>query len=704
MVDFLLELNSEEIPARFLVEEVKLREPFAVMLENVGLPDAPFVTFDAPRRIAFLVRNLEPTLPERSEEIRGPKTTAPADVVAKFQARYDNAAFSVAETPKGAFHIATLTTPPIPLAQALAPAIADFIMTYPWPKSMTWGDTTLRWVRPLRRIVAMLDDQVLPGGGFLGHGDHPAGYVTDTTGPRILAYSNLSLGRLGLNGAPDVSVTPATYQGILKENGIIVDNQDRLRKMNEWACSLCEKNRVPVPKGFPMDPTNILLDMHVSKLVDYPAPFIGRIDAEFMHLPAPIIKTVMAVHQKYFATEHTDGALAPYFVGVANRVDPNVPQGIVQGNERVLRARLSDAAFFWETDLKQPLESYNEHLKTRTFHAGLAALGLDATVYGKVQRMQALAPVVAGLVQGVDLPKLLRAVTLSKADLATGMVGEFPELQGQVGSFYAHHQGEDPDIVNALATQYRLEHYSTQLSSRFWGDFPLATALALVDRLDSLLSFFAAGEKTTGSKDPYGLRRLAYGIVGLVVGNPHIPSFDVASVKNNAMMHHYPEAQKSFSESVFQDVQAFLLDKTITVLTENADIPLDIIRTVAPQGTSVDLALLAIKAKALADFPHRETLQATIIRLKGLCGDDTAPVDAALLRDPLEQQVYHDMQALPPKTFPVTKESETLNLQALVSLSPSVNAMLDALRINDPEYGTNRRALVQGLLGRYTAF
>ncbi len=698
MVDFLLELNSEEIPARFLVEDVRRNVLFGDFLAKFGFADASFVSFDAPRRIAFWVSDLPATLPPRSEEIRGPKTTAPADVVAKFREKYADAVFSVTETPKGAFHIATLTTPPIPLAQALAPAIADFIMTYPWPKSMTWGDTTLRWVRPLRRIVAMLDDQVLPGGLFLGHGDHPAGYVTDTTGPRILPYSNLSLGRLGLNGAPDVPVTPLTYQDALRQHGIIASSRERRHHMISLVVNQCKQHR-----GIMFSPDTYLF-MEVNGLIDHPAPFIGQIDAEFMHLPAPIIKTVMAVHQKYFATQHGDGALAPYFVGVANRVDPDVPQGIVQGNERVLRARLSDAAFFWETDLKQPLESYNEHLKTRTFHAGLAALGLDATVYGKVQRMLALAPVVAGLVQGVDLPKLLRAVTLSKADLATGMVGEFPELQGQVGSFYAHHQGEDPDIVNALATQYRLEHYSTQLSSRFWGDFPLATALALVDRLDSLLSFFAAGEKTTGSKDPYGLRRLAYGIVGLVVGNPHIPSFDVASVKNNAMMHHYPEAQKSFSESVFQDVQAFLLDKTITFLTENADIPLDIIRTVAPQGTSVDLALLAIKAKALADFPHRETLQATIIRLKGLCGDDTAPVDEALLKDPLEKQVYQGMQSLPPITLPVTKEAETLRLQALVSLSPSVNAMLDALRINDPEYGTNRRALVRALLGRYTSF
>jgi glycyl-tRNA synthetase beta chain len=314
--------------------------------------------------------------------------------------------------------------------------------------------------------------------------------------------------------------------------------------------------------------------------------------------------------------------------------------------------------------------------------------------------MLALAPVVAGLVRGVDLPKLLRAVSLSKADLATGMVGEFPELQGQVGSFYAHHQGEDADIVAALRAQY------------LWGDaFPnteaLSLALALVDRLDSLLSFFAAGQKTTGSKDPYGLRRLAYGIVGLVLDNPHIPSFDVASVKNIAVTHHYPEAHKPFSESVFQDVQAFLLDKTITFLTENADIPLEIIRTVVPQdtsqGTSVDLALLAIKAKALGDFPHRETLQATLIRLKGLGGDETSPVDEALLNDPLEKQVYQGMQSLPPLALPVTPEKETLRLHALVTLSQSVNAMLDALRINDPVYGVNRRALVRALLGRYTS-
>jgi glycyl-tRNA synthetase beta chain len=697
MVDFLLELNSEEIPARFLVEEIKLREPFAAMLAKIGLSDDRFLTFDAPRRIGFLVSGLDATLPARSEEIRGPKTTAPADVVAKFQERYATATFSIAETPKGTFHIATVTTPPIPLAQALAPAIADFIMTYPWPKSMTWGDTTLRWVRPLRRIVAMLDDQVLPGGLFLGHGNNQPQYVTDTTGPRILPYSNLSLGRLGLNGAPDVPVTPLTYQDILRQHGIVASNDERHRVMISLVVDQCKQHR-----GV-MFSSDLYLSFEINGLIDHPAPFIGRIDAEFMHLPAPIIKTVMAVHQKYFATQHSDGALAPYFVGVANRVDPDVPQGIIHGNERVLRARLSDAAFFWETDLKQPLESYNDHLKTRTFHAGLAALGLDATVYGKVQRMLALAPVVAGLVQGVDLPKLLRAVSLSKADLATGMVGEFPELQGQVGSFYAHHQGEDPDIVNALATQYRLEHYSTQLSSRFWGDFPLATALALVDRLDSLLSFFAAGEKTTGSKDPYGLRRLAYGIVGLVLDNPHIPSFDVASVKNIAVTHHYPEAHKPFSESVFQDVQAFLLDKTITFLTENADIPVEIIRTVAPQDTSVDLALLAIKAKALADFPHRETLQATLIRLKGLGGDETSPVDEALLNDPLEKQVYQGMQSLPPLALPVTPEKETLRLSALVTLSQSVNAMLDALRINDPVYGVNRRALVRALLGRYTS-
>lgn len=702
MVDFLLELNSEEIPARFLVEDVRRNVLFRDFLAKFGFADASFVSFDAPRRIAFWVSDLPATLPPRSEEIRGPKTTAPADVVAKFREKYADAVFSVVDTPKGAFHIATVTTPPIPLAQALAPAIADFIMTYPWPKSMTWGDTTLRWVRPLRRIVAMVGDHVLPGGLFLGHGDHPAGYVTDTTGPRILPYGNLSLGRLGLNGAPDIPVTPLTYRHALENKGILVD--DRHNQMVQKIVALCKTNNVPLPDGFPMDPMDIFLDLHVSKLVDYPAPFIGRIDAEFMHLPAPIIKTVMAVHQKYFATEHSDGALAPYFVGVANRVDPNVPQGIIHGNERVLRARLSDAAFFWETDLKQPLASYNEHLKTRTFHAGLAALGLDATVYGKVQRMQALAPVVAPLVQGVDLPKLLRAVTLSKADLATGMVGEFPELQGQVGSFYAQHQGEDPDIVNALATQYRLEQSPNPLSSWFLRDVPLTTALALVDRLDSLLSFFAAGEKTTGSKDPYGLRRLAYGIVGLVVGNPVVPAFDLAVVKNTATMHHYPESQKPFADAIFQNVQAFLLDKAITFLTENADIPLDIIRTVAPQGTSVDLALLAIKAKALGAFPHRETLQATITRLRGLCGDDTATVDEALLLDPLEKQVYQGMKALPPMTHPVTADAETQRLKALVSLSPSVNAMLDALRVNDPEYGTNRRALVRGLLGLYTAF
>jgi glycyl-tRNA synthetase beta chain len=389
-------------------------------------------------------------------------------------------------------------------------------------------------------------------------------------------------------------------------------------------------------------------------------------------------------------------------VGVANRVDPDVPQGIIHGNERVLRARLSDAAFFWETDLKQPLASYNDSLKTRTFHAGLAKLGLDPSVYGKVQRMLALATVVAALVQGVDLPKLLRAVTLSKADLATGMVGEFPELQGFVGSFYAQHQGEDSDIVKAIATQYQL---GKSVDAGFFRDNPMAAALALVDRLDSLLSFFAAGEKTTGSKDPYGLRRLAYGIIDLILNNPHVKTFNVSLLRDAMIRHHYPETEKPFIDKVFQEAQAFLLDKAITTLTDEHTIPLDIVRDVLPpEGTPVDFVALSVKAKALADFSDRETLQATMIRLKGLWGGETATLDEGLLHDPLEKAVYEGLSALPPSPETVSLTGETGRLQALLAFSQPVHAMLDALRINDPVYGVNRRALVREVLARYVSW
>jgi glycyl-tRNA synthetase beta chain len=308
---------------------------------------------------------------------------------------------------------------------------------------------------------------------------------------------------------------------------------------------------------------------------------------------------------------------------------------------------------------------------------------------------------VAALVQGVDLPKLLRAVTLSKADLATGMVGEFPELQGFVGSFYADHQGEDPEIVKAIATQYQFGRTADEM---FFRNNPLATALALVDRLDSLLSFFAAGEKTTGSKDPYGLRRLAYGIIDLVLNNPYVKTFNVSLLKDAMIQHHYPETEKPFADNVFQEAQAFLLDKTITTLTDEHSIPLDIVRDVLPpEGSPVDLLALSVKAKALADFSDRETLQATLTRLKGLWGGETASLDENLLHDPLEKRVYEGLKTLPPWPETVSLTGETVRLQALLALSQPVNAMLDALRINDPVYGTNRRALVRDVLERYVS-
>jgi glycyl-tRNA synthetase beta chain len=309
---------------------------------------------------------------------------------------------------------------------------------------------------------------------------------------------------------------------------------------------------------------------------------------------------------------------------------------------------------------------------------------------------------VAALVQGVDLPKLLRAVTLSKADLATGMVGEFPELQGYVGSFYAETQEEDLDIVKAIATQYQL---GKALDAGFFRDNPMAAALALVDHLDSLLSFFAAGEKTTGSKDPYGLRRLAYGIIDLILNNPHVKTFNVSLLRDAMIQYHYPETEKPFADKVFQEAQAFLLDKAITTLTDDHDIPLDIVRDVLPpEGAPVDLVALSVKAKALADFSDRETLQATMIRLKGLWGGETALLDEGLLHDPLEKAVYEGLSRLPAPEFPVTWEKETIRLQALIMFSGSIHAMLDALRINDPVYGTNRRALVRNVLARYVCW
>ena len=689
MVDFLLELNSEEIPARFLIDfglANSAIDNLIKMFANIGVNISRHMIqyYYTPRRIAFIIQNLPDTLPEMVQEIRGPKYGSPEDVVEKFKQRYDSATISIADTAKGQFYMAKITTPPVALAKVLGASVADFIINFSWPKSMTWGDTKLRWVRPLRRIVAILDDKPLTGGLFLGFDDKPAGYTDDITDPRTLPYSNQSLGKLTPDGINDISVTTNNYKKELLNNGIMVDHHDRYGEMMKSIQQICTKNKIKFDEASCFS-ESLLLDQEINALIDYPAPFIGKIDDRFMYLPATIIRKVMAVHQKYLPVMDADNNIAPYFLGVANSHNANVAKLIVSGNERVLRARLSDAAFFWDNDLKKPLFDYNESLKNRTFHLGLQKYGLDTSVFGKIHRMHALVPVISPLINNADVNQIMRAVMLAKADLATGMVGEFPELQGQVGAFYAKEQGEDLPVVDAIRSQYALDNICK----------PVSVALAMIDRFDSLISFFAAGERSTGSKDPFALRRFAYGIINLMHDNSDIKLFNISKIFTDIKQINYPSVGVQFPDNIYDDVAHFIIDKFKSSIDNYKNISPTVVNNLIPNNHyDIDFIKVISTLDALNNFERLDVLNATATRLRGLCGQTASIVDIDLLHDPLEKQVFDLYQNINKSTGHNIEDT----LHELLTICPTINNFLDNIRINDEHFGDNRRGLIAKLL------
>ncbi|MEP6146000.1 MAG: glycine--tRNA ligase subunit beta, partial [Nisaea sp.] len=366
--------------------------------------------------------------------------------------------------------------------------LAEAVKELAWPKSMRWGRHAFRWVRPMHGVLAVFGGETLDGAVDLGGGE--------------LAFTNQTRGHRFL--APDaVAVSDfEDYQAKLHAAFVIIDREERKRIIEEGAAALAKA------EGLTVKPDQGLLE-EVCGLVEWPVPIMGRIDDAFMDVPAEALVTSMRSHQKYFSAEHADGTLASRFITVSNMAaDPERDATIRAGNEKVLRARLSDAKFFWDQDRAVKLEARTGKLSDILFYQKLG------TVANKAGRLEALAEWIAGFVPGADASKAKRAATLCKADLVTEMVGEFPELQGIMGRYYALHDGEAPEVADAIA-----DHYAPQGPNDRCPTAPESIAVALADKLDTLAGFFAIDEKPTGSKDPFALRRAALGVIRLIVEN-----------------------------------------------------------------------------------------------------------------------------------------------------------------------------------------
>jgi glycyl-tRNA synthetase beta chain len=484
MPQLLLELFSEEIPARMQGGAARDLERMAAdRLKAAGLTYDALTAFAGPRRLTLVVEGLPAATPDREEELKGPKISAPAQALEGFLRKTGLTREQLVER-DGVF-FAVISSKGQRTAD-LVPAMVDQIVRgFPWPKSMRWGTGTLRWVRPLKRIVALFDGDVVP-------------FDIDGIASGDLTEGHRFLG----SGRPFAVKDFEDYRRKLEAEYVLLDAADRRLRILEAAQKVCSD------RGLALVDDDGLLD-EVAGLAEWPTPILGDMDPQFLDLPPEVVQLSMKVHQKYFAVrDPATHQLAPHFVVVANVEATDGGTALAAGNSRVLSARLNDARFFWDEDRKAGnFDAWLKKLEGVTFHAKLG------TMAERVERIAALAREIAPLV-GADPDQAEAAARLAKADLASGMVGEFPELQGIMGGYYAREAGHPDAVADAVRDHYRPQGPSDAVPTA-----PLTVAVALADKLDTLVGFFAIDEKPTGSKDPFALRRAALGVIRLVLEN-----------------------------------------------------------------------------------------------------------------------------------------------------------------------------------------
>ena len=751
MADFLLELRSEEIPARMQAKARNdLSRLFAESTNEAGLSTGAIEAFSTPRRLALIVRDVAAATEASREELKGPRSSAPPQALEGFLRKTGLTQDQLED--RNGVYFAVVEKAGRPAIEILAETIKRIVADFPWPKSMRWGDGSLRWVRPLHGIVALLGEEIVPveidgiaaGATTVGHRFHHPGPIT-------------------IGGAAD-------YAEKLRACHVIVDHEERERCIREGAAAVASE------AGLTLLPDEGLV-VENAGLTEWPVPMLGRFDADFLDVPREVIVLTMRTNQKYFACTNDEGLLAPAFVCVANVAANDGGEAIVEGNRRVLAARLSDARFFWEQDLKVPLEEQAKKLDGIVFHEKLG------TVADKVERVAKLArwlveegivtyatrhsreggnpaalegsgtPASAGLTKEALADQVERAARLSKADLVTGMVGEFPELQGVIGGYLAEAQGEPMDVADAIRDHYKPVGQGDEVPTD-----PVTVAVSLADKLDSIAAFFAIDEKPTGSKDPFALRRAALGAIQLQFANslrfdldwPF--AFGVVSLieqhvialegyENDGILRHphwrSPIANVRGDEGYakfIDSVTMFFADR-LKVQQREAGVRHDLIDAVFALGGEDDLVRLLARVKALQEYVETEDgadlltaykRAANILKKENWTGpqvmssaaeqgipqtgeeDPLVLVDEPILKDavaemasgqagadlPQEQALIAALDAAEPKASKaVEAEDFTGAMAALASLRRPIDDFFDHVTVNDPEAAKRERRL-----------
>ena len=570
MPDLLLEVLSEEIPARMQAGGAdQLKKQVLSRLEEARLAfDAEDVkSYATPRRLALIVHGLPDVQPDITVERKGPRVDAPEKAIQGFLKStgltLDDC--EQRETPKGPVWFAVMQEKGRPTADLLADLLPEALAAVSWPKSMRWEQSGTRWVRPIRSILCLMDDAVIP----FRFGSVESGRTT--LGHRFLSSSPLTVDEA------------ASYAAILEDAKVLLDPEQRAREIEARAKALA------VGEGLSLAEDDWLVTENAG-LVEWPTVLIGTIDERLMDLPQEVPHSAMRKHQRYFSLRTVDPIikLAPRFVMVADTETADDGGAVVAGNERVLRARLADARFFWNQDRRQRLEEHLPALEGVVFHARLGSMRK------KADRIARLAQILCPAVSGANPDDAARAGLLCKADLVTEMVGEFPDLQGTMGRYYARLDGEAHSVFEAIA-----DHYAPQGPDDHCPTAPASVAVALADKLDTLAGFFAIDERPTGSKDPFALRRAALGVIRLIVENePRLPLREVLADALTGYGELLPETPGP--EATRDALLAFFAERVKSHLRE-MNVRHDLVSAVFALGED-DLLLLLERAHSLSLF------------------------------------------------------------------------------------------------------
>jgi glycyl-tRNA synthetase beta chain len=701
MSELLLELFSEEIPARMQVRAADdLRRLVVEGLRARGLEAGDAKSFSTPRRLTLVVQGVPAKSPAISEEKKGPRVGAPEQAVQGFLKSAGLAALKDAEIvkdeKKGDYYVAKIEKPGRAAAEIIAETVAEVMHKFPWPKSMRWGSEPFQWVRPLQSILCILGGKVVPF--------EVAGITSsnETRGHRFLGPETFKVKDF------------ADYRDKLDKHHVMLDPVDRAAHIGGQAMALAKTAKLELVED------EALLNENAG-LTEWPVVLMGTFDKAFLDVPGECLTTSMKAHQKCFSLrDPKTKKLAANFLLVSNLVAKDGGELITAGNEKVIRARLSDAKFFWDQDLKKPLDEMASALRGITFHEKLGSQ------WERVQRVEELAFQIAGSVDA-DPEDARRAAQLCKADLVSGMVGEFPELQGLMGRYYAEHAGTKPEIARAIELHYKPKGPTDTVPREENGD-SVAIAVALADKLDTLVGFWAINEKPTGSGDPYQLRRAALGVIRIVlendlrlpllsvIGKALVPLTPTLSPGGEGEVKHGKSPQRPLSPRgegqgegavpasiVSSDLLSFFADRLKVFLKDQGKRP-DLIDAVFSLGGQDDLALIVRRVEALDAFLKTDdgtNLLAGVKRAANILSIEekkdkksyAGTYDLKLLTEKEETALAAKIEEIKQDTVAaINVENFAGAMRALAELRAPVDAFFDKILVNadDPKIRENR--------------